>query len=187
MAAYNGNEEMIQELLDAGARDNAKDRKTALAEAISRGHDAIAKIPLERTFPDVNAKTEWGYTVLHVVRSPEVCRLLLEHGVDTSIQTTGGDTTLLKAASRHNYEKVDLLLNWSTAEIDVQNAKGETPLLAAFESRNQDIVRRLLLAGAKVDLGKLKSVKFDEVKRPHPSKEEMLQIVREFAPGDTQS
>jgi hypothetical protein len=39
----------------------------------------------------------------------------------------------------------------------------------------------------KVDLDKLKSVELDEVKRPHPSKEEMLQIIREFPPGDKPS
>jgi ankyrin repeat protein len=67
-AAFNGNEEIVRLLLDAGARDDLPTKKSALLTPLERKHHEIAALLLNRASPDVNFATAMGYTALHQVK-----------------------------------------------------------------------------------------------------------------------
>ena len=142
---------------------------------------AIAILLLERASPDVSFVSASGYTALHgssaemckrfldlgavkVIDSvanfghtalydadTEKTKLLVDYGADSSIRTNEGQTPLLNAVWRRDYGVMKLLLERSTAEVDVTNNYGETPLTVAFAMGDEKSMAMLMTAGALVD------------------------------------
>ncbi|KAK3386161.1 hypothetical protein B0H63DRAFT_544782 [Podospora didyma] len=140
-AANNGNEEIVCLLLDAGARDNLPIKKSALLSAVERGHEAIAMLLLERASSDVTFTTASGYTVLHDVRSAELCKTLLDRGGRKVIDAVNkvGQTPLLRAQGG-----VAKVLLDHGADPSIRTKMGETPLLRAVRMWQHDKIGFLL-------------------------------------------
>ena len=99
-AAYNGDTQQLQELLDLGYKVNAADRRTgrtALHEACVMGHE-------------------------HVVR------LLFEHGVNVHSRTMLGRESCLHLAALNNHDVICKLLLKRGIKPDRLNAQGLSPL-----------------------------------------------------------
>ncbi|KAK5995498.1 Ankyrin-R-like protein [Cladobotryum mycophilum] len=89
--------------------------------------------------------------------SADIVRLLLDHGVDTSLWLSPGQSTspIHKAAKTGEVEICDILLKHEPKLLNIQHEKGfmlESPLLVASQRGKKDVVRLLLDKGARADL-----------------------------------
>ena len=122
-AAYYGDVEVVQELLDLDADVNARDKRggTPLFDACS-GHSDYDKVPnypqslanvarllLERG-ADINARDEDGQTALHIVRRIEVIPVLLEHGANVGAEDKQGRNPFSLAREK-GYDEIMKLLS----------------------------------------------------------------------------
>jgi ankyrin repeat protein len=120
-------------------------------------------IALDRTLlqlgADPNMADEDGITPLMVAAegsSPAQVRMLLEAGALANARCTcpnyfdGGWTALGLAARKSDTDMVTRLIA-AGADVNVRNAKGETPLMLATGRPNIEAVRALLVAGADVN------------------------------------
>ena len=164
-----GSSGVIQLLLDKGADPRVKDKRadTPLLLASEIGDVRMMRLLIDHGAP-VNVANHFGETPLMLAalgNSLEGVRLLLAKGADvkpamTSYSTVRngpiplvGLTVLFFAAPYASPELIQTLLD-AGAAVNVQDARGFTPLMLAVGSETQDVrvVRLLLKAGAKVNL-----------------------------------
>lgn len=121
LAAYLGQKEAVQYLVEKGADLNALAKNetgyTALTGAVSQNHNEIVKILVSR-----GAQVDHGYE--------------------------GGFTPLMHAAFAGNVELVSFLLQ-NGADPNAKNDEGKTPLTFAQERNNSQIIELLRKNGAK--------------------------------------
>jgi len=75
-------------------------------------------------------------------RLNEICRMLIERGIDVNAKQEGGFTPLQAAAQNGQLELIDLLLAYG-ADANVQNDKGETALDIARASNHAEAAKIL--------------------------------------------
>lgn len=100
LAAYLGQKEVAQYLVEVGADVNATAKNqtgfTALTGAVTRGHKEIAEVLLAKG-ANVNHRYEAGFSPLMIAAhngNLELTRLLLVHGADIQARTNDGKTAL---------------------------------------------------------------------------------------------
>ncbi|MEP9358940.1 ankyrin repeat domain-containing protein [Sphingomonas sp. KR3-1] len=76
--------------------------------------------------------------------------LLQQDDIDANLKDNRGNTALLIAAERGWGEGVSILIKYG-ANVNTQNASGETPLIRAVQVHEIEVVRQLLAAGANPD------------------------------------
>ena len=162
LAASQGTPEMVAYFLAKGAPVDAAIRSAEddfhngwqpLHLAVDRGDDA-ATLEMCRFLlgkgADANAPTDVGETPLHLAKSPEVTRLLLQHRANVNVTGTG----LLKRQPIHEFamrgdvESMRLLLDHGVA-VDAAAGDSETPLDIATFWGKLDAVKFLLDRGAR--------------------------------------
>jgi ankyrin repeat protein len=167
-AGRGGGYEAAKLLLDAGSAVNSADEdgRTALLEAASYGDLDTVRLLLYRG-ADAKAVDKTGDNALMgpaSIREPERVRLLISRGADVNAASVfGGEvrhgpialtgmTPLITAAPHSPAEVVRVLLEGG-AKVNVQDGRGQTPLMAAVSSENQDpqVIKTLLAAGADVN------------------------------------
>ena len=139
-AAQSGDAESASRLLAAGARvnDAGADGNTALVLATFAGHPAVSRVLIDAG-ADLNAAGA-GYAPLHaaVLRSDvATVRALIAKGADLNVQLTKG-SPVRRFGSQ-----------WALPS----TLRGATPLLIAAAYLETDIMRELLAAGARHDIG----------------------------------
>ena len=147
-AASDGDEEYLQELLDAGADVDALDDEewTALMWSLSA---SIAK-KLIAAGADAHYVTSDGESVLMAISrraEPEVVAVVIAAGVDVNSASTTGNVALGEAAASGNISTVRYLIEVG-ADVDAETLSGETPLWAAARNGHYQVVKLLLGAGA---------------------------------------
>ncbi|MET0752223.1 MAG: ankyrin repeat domain-containing protein, partial [Pyrinomonadaceae bacterium] len=122
VAVESGNLEIVEMLLNFGAKINARnDRK---------------QTPLMWLDSDA---------------APELVRLLIKHGAKVNAVDAEGNTALILAANYADAAVLQILINHD-AGVNAQNKAGQTALMNAADAGNLESVRALLLAGADVNL-----------------------------------
>lgn len=149
---------------------------TALHEADTA---EMAEAIISRGFRDVNARTHSGITPLFRAK-PDVARVLLDHGADQSIANKDGVTPLCNALQMHKFETAKILLAGNNCPVSVPDGKGRTPLYWALRNGNEQIARKLLVAGARIGLDELDTYEFRWGRGV--GKETILQMLEEFWP-----
>jgi ankyrin repeat protein len=162
LACTNGNAELVERLLDAGARANSTlhGGETALLTAARTGKPAVVKLLLARG-ARIDAQEHHGQTALMWAASEghaEAARTLIEAGADFRTALPSGFTPLLFAAREGRIAVVDVLL---AAGADVNEPlvpqtktggksplPGTSPLVMAVENGHFELAARLLKAGA---------------------------------------
>ncbi len=160
IAAKQGFEKVVKNLIDQGAAVNARSQlgRTPLFVAVEEGEVAAVRQLLERgADPDVATTfAEGKRTPLHAAAySQEMTRLLLEHGVDPNAQDRWGVTPLVKAARISDrldvLPQVKLLLE-KGADPNIKPKDRKPALHVAVSEGSLGLIEALLELGAKVDL-----------------------------------
>ncbi|KAI5856990.1 ankyrin repeat-containing domain protein [Tricharina praecox] len=141
--------------IEKGANVNATDfcKATALHEAASSGRIPAIEM-LIKNFASVDAKDREKQTPLYYAvehGQEDVVRKLLEHGADINIKDRVGMSPLSRACAQcavHiNVDMVQLLIE-NGADVRSKDEDGMTPLHHACREGHEEVVRRLLKAGA---------------------------------------
>jgi len=157
LMAYLGLMETTRILLENGHRPDIKDSngRTPLSWAAENGHEAVARLLLDRADVNVNLKDRFRQTPLS--RAAEnghevVVRLLLDRA-DVEINSKYGhdETPLSRATVRGDEAVVRLLLDRADVEVNSKNRFDQT-LLSRAAVRGHEAVVRLLLDRTDVDV-----------------------------------
>lgn len=145
IAVENGNIEMVQLLLNFGAKVNTRSqsRQTPLMQLDG---DATAEIvnTLVGRGAKLNVSDEDGNTALILAAenaSTDVIRALIDAGADVSLANKEGVTALMNAADRGNIETVRLLLN-AGANVNAKDKEGDN----AWEYADDPEIEQLLIS-----------------------------------------
>jgi hypothetical protein len=120
-AVRNGNREMVQLLLDAGAKVNAPNEG---------GEVVLMMLSSEATSDLV-----WD---------------LINAGADVNLKDSNDNTALIRISSMDNLEAVKTLID-AGAKVNLQNKQGRSALMEAASAGLVNIVRALVLAGADIN------------------------------------
>jgi len=181
-AAYNGNLEMCELLLKAGANVNGEGTfSTALQTASMYNHPEIVKLLLEHG-AETDHKDFKGNTSLILAASEgniEIVKMLLAHGADIQAKNNGGWTALMQAALFGRMETMKYLLeHGANANDKAESERNITVLMLACDSGKEESVKLLLEHGAdpfaKDDVG-LTAHKYAEF--ANPFKPEIIKLL----------
>ncbi|GIJ86797.1 hypothetical protein Asppvi_005693 [Aspergillus pseudoviridinutans] len=178
LAACSRNDAVVEQLLQHGARIDARDvdRATALHWALPRwidpsleisNCDSTLGVDLKRGLPgnsiivkmlvevdaDLEAKNAMDETPLTcavINGSESAVRLLLEKGVNSESCDKSGSVPLLFAAWKGHTAVVSLLLEYG-ARIDSTNADGNTALMLAADNGHHETILSLLARPAEIN------------------------------------
>ena len=146
IAVHRGNREIVQLLLDSGAKASAE----LLGDAVLKRQKDILETLL-RNGADVNIRLPAGSTPLHdaaLKGYDEIVILLLAHGANVDIRNASGATPLHDAALAGKAGVVAILLAHG-ADINARETEsGTTALYAAATLGREDVVALLLDRGA---------------------------------------
>jgi hypothetical protein len=120
-AVRNANREMVQLLLNAGAKVNARNEAGETVLMMLDG--------------DATADLVWD---------------LINAGAGVNLKDVEDNTALMRSASSNNLEAVKTLLD-AGAEVNLKNKQGRTVLMQAASEGYVNIVRALVLAGADIN------------------------------------
>lgn len=142
----------INAFLDGGINPNAQDAdgRTVLISAAAHGDLDVVNVLLSRGV-DLNVKDRRGYTALsHAVEAmyEDVVDALLSHpDLDPNVRGLNSRPVLLAYVWRDNPERVEKLLAHG-ADVNAQDADGDTALHSVAQTGNIGIMQRLLDKGA---------------------------------------
>ena len=149
-AAAEGQEVLVQRLLENGAEMESKDNggRTPLSWAAEEGREAVVKLLLSRSDVVADSQDSYGRTPLLWAASlgnEAVVKLLLSQSdvVADSPDKTGRTPLSWAVMSRHE-AVVKLLLSRSDVVADSPDKTGRTPLSWAVMSRHEAVVKLLL-------------------------------------------
>jgi ankyrin repeat protein len=146
----NGDIKGVRAALGAGANPNVvdKDGYSPLHVAVREDRHDIAAVLLSKG-ADVNVRSPFGETALHLVQSTKTAELLLSKGADVNPRDTEfGMTPLFNADA-----KVSAVLLSHGADIEATSKEGHTPLAWSAYWDNLEKSRFLLSKGARVNAG----------------------------------
>ena len=165
-AAWTGQREIVQLLLDRGADPNQRDRgevnkdrsQTPLTGLM--GFNPKDAAPVVETLllarADPNLKSELGYTALHRAiqfnQPAKIIELLATHGANVETTTPDGETPLTLAANANEPKEILLVLLKAGANPNMRGQFGFTALFKAVLRGNLGAIEVLLAAGANPNL-----------------------------------
>jgi Carboxypeptidase regulatory-like domain/Ankyrin repeats (3 copies)/Ankyrin repeats (many copies) len=143
IAVETGDIEIVQLLLDNGAKINAQDKgkQTPLMRLDDDATTELVRL-LVRYGAKVNAADKQGNTALTLAAGgadAEVIKALIDAGADVNAASKSGQTALMQAAENDDLESVKLLLE-AGARVNAKNKAGET----AWDLASDDKVEKLL-------------------------------------------
>ena len=145
-AAHNGHDQIVRELIRAGADVNGKDKykRTALHKASWRGRSSVIKT-LAEAGANLNVQDKWGVTPLMWAAycgCANVVVELIRAGADVSVVSSrewlsvAAGSTALHCAAKQNTIKCGVLLVEAGADMRTRNKNSKSPLdLASFRFR----------------------------------------------------
>jgi ankyrin repeat protein len=148
-AVYQGNDEMVEFLLENGANGNATttDGQTALHIASQRGHRKCMKL-LFANHVDLHIVDQAGASSLHsavgTATDEATVPLLVKHKVNLNFQNPRNGNTALHLAVQCRRPRIILFLLEKGATVDLVNDEGLTPLQLAANTDNCEAISLLL-------------------------------------------
>lgn len=148
-AVYQGNDEMVEFLLEKGANGNATtaDGQTPLHIASQRGHRKCMKLLFAQKV-DLHIVDHSGAPCLHAAvgtaTDESTVPLLVKHKVDLNFQNPKDGNTALHLAVQCRRPRIILFLLEKGASIDIANDEGFTPLQMAANMDNCEAISLLL-------------------------------------------
>eukprot|EP00042_Codosiga_hollandica_P021790 m.77700 g.77700 ORF g.77700 m.77700 type:complete len:615 (+) comp50522_c0_seq1:99-1943(+) len=157
-------EACVQRLLSAGADPNVPDSNgwTSVHHAAKLLEPRILQLLIQAGKAGLDSPSLRGETpLMRAARTgrTDCVRVLLDAGADPSLQDQTGSTALHRAAAGCCLPVLQLLLQASICEINLQDSTGHSPLMVASTSENlqdrdahMETMKLLLQFGALVDL-----------------------------------
>ncbi|KAJ5980250.1 hypothetical protein N7481_007548, partial [Penicillium waksmanii] len=155
-AMYQGNEEMVEFLLENGANGNATTAggQTALHIATQRGHRKCMKL-LFAQHVDLHLVDDTGASCLHAAvgtaTEESTVPLLVKHKAGLNFQNPINGNTALHLAVMFRRPRIILFLLEKGAVIDIANDEGITPLQLAANLDNCEAISLLLQHCAQIE------------------------------------
>lgn len=154
-AAENGNRDMINVLLSAGANPNGANTRGETPLMYLRDNVTPEVVrDLLSAGADVNVRDEVGSTALMNLSAAagfEVIKQLLDAGGKIDIKDKDGNTLLMRAAQNEDPQFLRYLIKGGLS-VNAQNVDGQTPLMMAARSGKAEGLKILLDAGAGLNL-----------------------------------
>ena len=159
-AAYNGRDQMVRELIRAGADVNGidKNNQTVLHKASSCGHSSVVKT-LTEAGANLNVQDVYGMTPLMYAAAgghEQAVRELIRAGADVNEKNNNkgyyNQQTALHKTSSCGHSSVVTTLLEAGAYLNVQDWRGVTPLMEAAYKGHANVVVELIRAGADVSV-----------------------------------
>jgi ankyrin repeat protein len=154
-ATENGNRDMINVLLSAGAGPNVTNTQGETPLMHLRENATVDLVrELLSAGAEVNARDESGSTPLIRVAafgSFEVVKLLLDAGAKIDAKDDDGNTVLMSAALNEDTRLLRQLIK-AGANVDAKNSNGVSAMTIAARSANADALKALIDAGASLGL-----------------------------------
>uniref|UniRef100_A0A8W7PIY5 Uncharacterized protein n=1 Tax=Anopheles coluzzii TaxID=1518534 RepID=A0A8W7PIY5_ANOCL len=125
----------------------------------------LVRYIVELCKPALQYRDPYDSTPLHVaiaIECNEIAAYLIESGADINAISKFGDTPL-HVAARHGNIVAARMLILKYAAVDERNASGLTALMQAMYSRQLDIMKLLIGAGANIDLLKLHLAEIEQL------------------------
>lgn len=124
-----------------------KSAKEQLFIAVQKNDIAKVKLALKNG-ANINAKTETGQTVLHLVQDAQLAKFLIEKGADVNARDYDFEMTPIY------FQKVEIaqLLRKAGAEVNARAKKGITPLMWYTYSNYVEGLKFLIANGAHVNI-----------------------------------
>ncbi|MDX6303668.1 MAG: hypothetical protein QOI77_637 [Blastocatellia bacterium] len=154
-AIENGNRDMINVLLSAGAGLNVANARGETPLMFLRENVTADVVrDLLSAGAEVNARDESGTTVLlrfAALGSFEAVKELLDAGAKIDAKDDDGNTVLMSAAQNEDTRLLRRLIK-SGLNVNAKNANGVSAMIVAARSRNADGLKALIDAGASLGL-----------------------------------
>ncbi|GDX36686.1 hypothetical protein LBMAG18_11970 [Alphaproteobacteria bacterium] len=154
-ASLDGNTELVELLLQKGAKVNIKDKfqNTPFHFACQKGHFELVELLLKigADFNQQNDSKEAPLHLLSINGNAQIAELLLTNKADVNLQNNQQQTPL-HLASRYGHIKIAELLLTNKADVNLQNNQQETPLHLASRYGHIKIAELLLTNKADVNL-----------------------------------
>ncbi|KAI4603772.1 hypothetical protein KJ359_003592 [Pestalotiopsis sp. 9143b] len=162
-AVMTGTEEVVRQLLEAGADVNHtdKDNTPVVFHAVAGGNEAKVRTILEFR-PDLECKNDYGYTVGHCITGStpiEVAKLLTRAGAKWDGVNVRGATPLILAVEWQNWDILRYLLSIEAARLTINIADDQGTalhwicyLFTIYDLDGLEIMQLLILSGADVHL-----------------------------------
>jgi len=143
-AASNGNEKLVELLIDQGAALNMQNfvGETALYLAAARGFDGICTLLIENG-ADTRFATIEGSSPVHVAAAGghiAALKTLVSHGAFINSVDEEGDTPLHYAVRERQTEVIEFLVKYCGADFGLKNEDLESPLDLAQDLGEKSIV-----------------------------------------------
>ncbi|XP_001855811.2 uncharacterized protein LOC6043128 [Culex quinquefasciatus] len=138
-----------------------------LIKAVYAQSVELVKFLVESNKQCLNYKDPYDSSALHVaiaIGCNEIAAFLIESGSEINAVTRFGDTPLHVAAKHCNIIAARMLI-LKYAAIDERNSSGLTPLMQAMYSKNLDIMKLLIGAGANIDLLKIHLAEIEQMSK----------------------
>lgn len=155
-AVYQGNDDMVEFLLENGGSGNAitADGQTAMHIASHRGHRKCMKLLFSQKV-DLNLVDQSGAPCLHAAvgtaADESTVPLLVKHKANLNFQNPQDGNTALHLAVLSRRPRIILFLLEKGASIDIANDEGLTPLQLAANMDNCEAISLLLQHCASVE------------------------------------
>ena len=154
VAAQFGDLERVRRLIEEGASVNAgrgPDGETPLMAASQTGNLELVRLLIENG-AELHARDDYGNLPLHYafVGGEEVALLLLEHTRGVDEKDDEAPVAPLSLAVQYDFVEVARLLLERGADVELPDARGETPLMVAAAAGSELAVRLLYCHGASV-------------------------------------
>jgi ankyrin repeat protein len=158
--AYDKNNvDLLKILLDNGMDPNAElfiANSTGLYHACHSNKIEIVKLLLRYKNTDINKADEFDVTPLRIAcvyAKSTIVKLLMDAGADPNIQDIQrGKTALIRAIEYKNKDCFDILLSYSNIKIDLQDYYGNTALIYAIMSNEEELIDKIIQYGADITL-----------------------------------
>jgi hypothetical protein len=154
-AVQNGDRELLELLIQAGADINVKNSRgsTPIHIAVIRGYQELVELLL-RAGADITIQDDAGFTALQIALEKgdeSIINLLKNHLSQATDEVSKGGSDILRLKDQ-SWEQgyVDQLI--ANRQLNTRDRNGFTPIHNAILSRNLNLVKLLLKAGADITI-----------------------------------